>query len=169
MSMLSSYTKFDLYFTINLVAYIQHYKFVYPARENGDVQPVETSVFQASSISRLIHISSSKPVPQVEFHVFTDDAVSEGHILVDELKTISLIKAWMKKADVYTCSPPVYGPTGEILFNGYSRPITWQLFSSGLQVKLFNKYTSDDVKNWPFTIKSWLLIWQFGDKIILNF
>ena len=90
--MLSSYTKFDLYFTINLVAYIQHYKFVYPARENGDVQPVETSVFQASSISRLIHISSSKPVPQVEFHVFTDDAVSEGQILVDELKTISLIR-----------------------------------------------------------------------------
>ena len=42
----------------------------------------------------------------------------------------------MKKAVVYTCSPPVYGPAGGILFNGYSRPITWLLFSSGLQVKL---------------------------------
>ena len=65
----------------------------------------------------------------------------------------------MKKAVVYSCSPPVYGPTGGILFNGYSQPITWLLFSSGLQVKLslvsgffhklgdrlqnFNKHTSD--------------------------
>ena len=160
MSMLSSYTKFDLYFTINLVAYIQHYKFVYPARENGDVlvgcckwyfpairhwfnlHPGNRSNWsrplyfehQASPDWFIIHPANQfhQLSPLSKFHVFTDDAVSEGHILVDELKTISFIKAWMKKAVVYTCSPPVYGPAGGILFNGYSRPITWLLFSSGL-------------------------------------